>query len=135
VRVLDDAGREVGPGEPGELHVAGPTTAAMYWNNPEKTLATFFGAWTRSGDKYTVNAEGYYVYAGRTDDMLKVGGIYVSPAEVEAALISHEAVLEVAVVGRADRDELIKPIAFVGVARLQNPGDRFARNGGTSRVG
>jgi benzoate-CoA ligase len=115
LRLIDDRGQEVPPGEHGELHVAGPSSAVMYWNNREKTRATYLGAWTRSGDKYYVTADGYYVYAGRTDDMLKVGGIYVSPAEVEAALISHHAVLEVAVVGRPDRDDLVKPIAYVVV--------------------
>ncbi len=117
LRLVNDAGRDAAPGEHGELHVSGPSSATMYWKNREKTRATFLGPWTRSGDKYYVTVEGYYVYAGRTDDMLKVGGIYVSPAEVEAALISHHSVLEVAVVGRADRDELIKPAAYVVVKR------------------
>jgi benzoate-CoA ligase len=85
----------------------------MYWNQREKTKATFQGPWTRSGDKYSVNEDGYYVYGGRQDDMLKVGGIYVSPAEVEAALVTHEAVLEAAVVGHADQEKLVKPKAFV----------------------
>ena len=84
-----------------------------YWNNREKIRDTFQGPWTRSGDKYSVDADGYYVYAGRTDDMLKVSGIYVSPIEVESALITHPAVLEAAVIGRADDEELIKPLAYV----------------------
>jgi benzoate-CoA ligase len=113
LRLVDDEGREVAPGEQGELQVAGPTAAAQYWNNREKTRATFLGAWTRCGDKYRQDADGYYVYAGRSDDMLKVSGIYVSPIEVESALIGHEAVLEAAVVGRADSDELVKPAAYV----------------------
>jgi benzoate-CoA ligase len=113
VRLVDEEGREVARGEQGELQVDGPTAAALYWNNREKTRATFQGPWTRCGDKFVQNADGYYVYAGRTDDMLKVSGIYVSPIEVESALISHEAVLEAAVVGREDEDRLVKPVAYV----------------------
>jgi benzoate-CoA ligase len=113
LRLVDDHGREVKPGEYGELHICGLSHAVMYWKNPDKTRDTFRGDWTRSGDKYMQTADGYYVYAGRSDDMLKVSGIYVSPAEVEAALISHQAVLEAAVIGRQDQDKLIKPVAFV----------------------
>jgi len=93
--------------------VAGPSAAAGYWNNREQTRATFLGAWARTGDKYTCDAEGCYTYAGRSDDMLKVGGIFVSPFEVEAALLTHPDVLEAAVVGAADESELVKPKAFV----------------------
>jgi benzoate-CoA ligase len=85
----------------------------MYWNNRAKTKATFAGEWTRSGDKYTRDADGYYTYGGRSDDMLKVGGIYVSPFEVEACLATHAAVLEAAVIGVADDDQLVKPKAYV----------------------
>jgi benzoate-CoA ligase len=113
VRLVEDDGREVARGEPGELQVAGPTGAAQYWNNREKSRATFQGPWTRCGDKYSQDADGYFVYAGRSDDMLKVSGIYVSPIEVESALISHDSVLEAAVVGKEDEDQLLKPIAFV----------------------
>jgi benzoate-CoA ligase len=113
LRLLDERGQEVPAGEHGELHICGPTSAVMYWNNRDKTRATFLGPWTRSGDKYVQTSDGYYVYAGRSDDMLKVSGIYVSPAEVEAALITHQAVLEAAVVGRLDQDELTKPVAYV----------------------
>jgi benzoate-CoA ligase len=113
VRLIGDDGQPVPIGEIGELQVCGPTSALMYWNNRERTRNTFLGDWTRSGDKYVCDAEGYYHYCGRTDDMLKVGGIYVSPFEVEAALMTHEAVLEAAVVGHADSDELVKPKAFV----------------------
>jgi len=113
VRVVDEVGADVAPGEIGELHVAGPTAASMYWNNRAKSRTTFLGAWTRTGDKYRVDDDGYYVFCGRSDDMLKVGGIYVAPSEVEAALSSHPAVLEAAVVGRADEHELIKPAAYV----------------------
>ena len=113
LRVVDEAGHAVAVGEIGELQVSGPTSSPYYWNNRAKSLATFLGPWTRSGDKYIVDANGRYVYCGRTDDMLKVGGVYVSPFEVEAALATHEAVLEAAVVGWADASELIKPKAFV----------------------
>ena len=97
----------------GELQVRGPTSAVMYWNNREQSRATFLGEWTRSGDKYIQDDDGYYVYCGRRDDMLKVGGIYVSPFEVEGALQSHPDVLEAAVVAWPDEDQLIKPKAFV----------------------
>jgi benzoate-CoA ligase len=113
VRLTDEYGMPVAPGEQGELQISGPTSAAFYWNNRDKTRATFQGPWTRSGDKYLQDADGYYVYAGRSDDMLKVSGMYVSPVEVESALITHEAVLEAAVVGREDHDRLVKPMAYV----------------------
>ena len=114
LRIVDDAGQPVPPGEVGELQVEGPTAAQGYWNNRDKSRATFHGPWTKSGDKYRVDPEdGRYVYSGRTDDMMKVGGIYVSPIEVESALITHEAVLEAAVVGREDADRLVKPMAYV----------------------
>ena len=112
-RLADDAGDDVAAGEIGELLVSGPSSAPYYWNNREKSIATFEGAWTRTGDKYIRDVDGYYIYAGRSDDMLKVGGIWVSPFEVESALMAHESVLEAAVVGHADSDELIKPKAFV----------------------
>ena len=97
----------------GELQVRGPTSAMMYWNNREQSRATFLGEWTRSGDKYIEDDDGYFVYCGRRDDMLKVSGMYVSPFEVEGALQSHPDVLEAAVVGWPDDDKLIKPKAFV----------------------
>ena len=113
LRIVADDGRECGVGEIGELQINGPSAALMYWNSRAKTKSTFAGDWTRSGDKYTVDADGYYTYGGRSDDMLKVGGIYVSPFEVEASLMTHASVLEVAVIGTKDADELIKPKAFV----------------------
>ncbi|MBT5266306.1 MAG: benzoate-CoA ligase family protein [Rhodospirillaceae bacterium] len=113
LRLLDDENNEVGPGEIGVLEVSGPTSGLMYWNQRAKTKDTFRGPWTRTGDKYTRDENGIFTYCGRNDDMLKVGGIYVSPFEVEAALVSHEAVLEAAVVGQLDQDELVKPKAFV----------------------
>jgi benzoate-CoA ligase len=113
LKIVGDDGQECAVGDIGELQISGPTSAIMYWNNRAKTKATFAGEWTRSGDKYTMSADGYYTYAGRTDDMLKVGGIYVSPFEVEASLMTHSAVLEAAVVGAADAESLIKPKAYV----------------------
>jgi benzoate-CoA ligase len=114
LRLVDDQGNVVTkPGELGELQIGGPTSAIMYWNQREKTKNTFQGPWTRSGDKYSVDKDGYYVYGGRSDDMLKVSGIWVSPAEVEAALVSHEAVLEAAVVGHEDEQKLVKPKAYI----------------------
>jgi len=113
VRIVDDRMQPVAQGEVGDLYISGPTAANGYWNNRPKTRATFQGEWVKSGDKYRVDAYGHYVYAGRSDDMLKVSGIYVSPVEVEAALITHPAVLEAAVVGREDEDQLTKPVAYV----------------------
>jgi benzoate-CoA ligase len=113
LRIVGDDGRECGVGEIGELQISGPSAALMYWNNRAKTKATFAGEWTRSGDKYTRDADGFYTYGGRSDDMLKVGGIYVSPFEVEASLMTHSAVLEAAVIGVADDDRLVKPKAYV----------------------
>jgi benzoate-CoA ligase len=122
LRVVDEQGSPVKRGEMGELQISGPTSAACYWNNREKSRNTFMGAWTKSGDKYSLDRDGYYVYGGRSDDMLKVSGIWVSPAEVEAALITHETVLEAAVVGAEDENKLIKPKAFV-VLKPGNSGD------------
>jgi benzoate-CoA ligase len=113
VRLIGEAGEEVGVDEVGELQINGPTAAQCYWRARERSRQTFLGPWTRAGDKYVRDKDGYYTYAGRSDDMLKVGGIYVSPFEVEAALLAHPAVLEAAVIGVADDAELIKPKAFV----------------------
>lgn len=113
LRIVADDGRECEAGEIGELQIKGPSAALMYWNNRARTKSTFCGEWTRSGDKYVRDAEGYYTYGGRSDDMLKVGGIYVSPFEVEASLMTHPAVLEAAVIGVQDTDELVKPKAYV----------------------
>ena len=113
LRIVGDDGKDCAVGEIGELLINGPTSAIMYWNTRAKTKATFAGDWTKSGDKYTLGADGYYTYGGRSDDMLKVGGIYVSPFEVEACLMTHPAVLEVAVIGVKDADELVKPKAYV----------------------
>jgi benzoate-CoA ligase len=100
-------------GEIGNLLIRGDSTCACYWNRHEKSKEAIEGHWIRTGDKYVRDADGYFWYAGRSDDMLKVGGIWVSPVEVESALIEHPAVLECGVVGRCDRDGLIKPAAYV----------------------
>jgi benzoate-CoA ligase len=113
VRLIGDDGNEVAKGDIGELQVCGPSSASHYWNNNEKTRHTFLGQWTRSGDKYIESEDGYFTYCGRSDDMLKVGGIYVSPFEVEATLTAHPAVQEAAVVGHLDDDGLVKPKAYV----------------------
>ncbi|MDI9332707.1 MAG: benzoate-CoA ligase family protein [Alphaproteobacteria bacterium] len=113
LRLINDEGQECTPGELGELQIKGPSAALLYWGNRAKTKATFCGDWTRSGDKYSCDTDGYYTYGGRTDDMLKVGGIYVSPFEVEASLMTHAAVLEAAVIGVTDEEGLIKPKAYV----------------------
>jgi benzoate-CoA ligase len=127
LKIVDEAGSPVRRGEIGDLLVSGPTSAAHYWNNRERCRTTFMGPWTRTGDKYFEDQDGYYVYCGRSDDMLKVSGMYVSPAEVEAALIAHEDVLEAAVVGAPDDDGLIKPKAYVVVKSGIAADDDFAR--------
>jgi benzoate-CoA ligase family protein len=113
LRLTDEHGQPAKPGEIGELLVSGPSSAAYYWNNRVRSRSTFQGEWTRTGDKYLMSEDGFFTYCGRTDDMLKVGGIYVSPFEVEAALVTHPAVLEAAVIGVDDENRLIKPKAYV----------------------
>ena len=113
LEVVAETGEPAAPGEIGELWVSGDSSAVAYWNQREKSLATFHGPWTRTGDKYVVDEEGYYHYCGRTDDMLKVGGQWVSPFEVESALLGHESVLEAAVVAAEDERGLVKPKAFI----------------------
>ena len=113
LRLVDECGDPVPDGEIGELHVMGPTSALGYWCNREKSRQTFLGPWTRTGDKFRRDPDGRYVFCGRSDDMLKVSGIYVSPFEVENALLTHPTVSEAAVVGWADEHGLIKPKAFV----------------------
>jgi 4-hydroxybenzoate-CoA ligase len=113
LRLVDERGAPTPDGEVGEMLVRGPSAADGYWNQRTKSRATFEGAWTRTGDKYVREADGRYVYSGRSDDMFKVSGIWVSPFEVESALISHPAVLEAAVIPAEDEDGLLKPKAFV----------------------
>jgi 4-hydroxybenzoate-CoA ligase len=113
LKIVDEDGKPVADGEIGELAVRGATAGEGYWNQRTKSRRTFAGEWTFTGDKYFRDADGYYHYCGRTDDMFKVSGMWVSPFEVEAALASHEAVLEAAVIGKEDADGLVKPKAFI----------------------
>ena len=125
-RILDEHGADVRDGESGRLFISGDSTARCYWNNAERTAATMVDGWLDTGDTYRRDAQGYYVYCGRSDDMLKVGGIWCSPFEIESKLIEHPAVVEAAIVGRADRDELIKPEAFVVLADGRTGDDALA---------
>ena len=119
LRIVDEHDADVAAGEIGELLVRGPSAAEGYWNQRDKSRRTFQGEWTRTGDKYVREADGFYRYQGRADDMFKVSGIWVSPFEVEAALMAHPAVQEAAVVGRQDADGLVKPMAFL----VMKPGE------------
>ncbi|MBI5264476.1 MAG: benzoate-CoA ligase family protein [Bradyrhizobium sp.] len=123
VRLVNEAGQEVADGEVGELLVDAPSAGEGYWNQRGKSRRTFEGSWTRTGDKYTRDAEGRYTFCGRSDDMFKVSGIWVSPFEVESALITHPAVLEAAVVPEADPEGLLKPKAFVVLRPGAKAGD------------
>jgi benzoate-CoA ligase len=125
VRLLDDNGQAVADGDIGDLYVAGPSSGTGYWNQHAKSVETFQGRWTRTGDKYYVDDDGYYVNCGRSDDLIKVGGIYVSPLQVENALLGHRAVNEVAVVGAGDNDQLVKPKAFVVLADGAEPSEQL----------
>lgn len=122
-KLLDDDGAVVAPGEIGELVVRGPSAAEGYWLQREKSRRTFRGEWTHTGDKYRIDDKGYYYYCGRTDDMFKVSGIWVSPFDVESALITHAAVMEAAVIGKEDTDGLIKPKAFIVLKPGVKPAD------------
>ncbi|HKY91226.1 MAG TPA: benzoate-CoA ligase family protein [Nevskiaceae bacterium] len=113
LQLLDEAGRPVASGAVGDLYVKGESHALMYWGNREKSRATFLGPWTRTGDKYSCDAEGYWTYAGRSDDMLKISGQYVSPFEVESCLMQHAAVLEAALIGVPNAEGLTRSKAFV----------------------
>jgi benzoate-CoA ligase len=122
-RIVDASDQEVSTGEMGTLKVKGDSAALCYWNAHEKSKATFAGDWCTSGDQFHIDAEGYYWYHGRTDDMLKVSGIFVAPAEIENCLLQHEAVLECAVIGHDDGDGLVKPKAFVVAREGHEPGE------------
>ncbi|ROR32463.1 benzoate-CoA ligase family protein [Inmirania thermothiophila] len=123
-RIVDEAGNEVPPGESGRLLIRGDSTARAYWNNPEKTAQTMLeGGWLNTGDTYVRDEEGYFHYCGRSDDMMKVGGIWCSPFEIEARLIEHPAVLEAAVVGRPDEQNLVKPEAWIVLKDPAQAGD------------
>jgi benzoate-CoA ligase family protein len=113
VKIVGDDGKPVPAGEVGTLWVKGESNAYCYWNNPEKTRTTMVGEWLNTGDMYYVDSEGYYVNAGRGDDMLKVGGMWCSPIEIESRLLAHPKVREAAVVGRVDDKGLVKPAAYV----------------------
>jgi 4-hydroxybenzoate-CoA ligase len=113
VRLVDEDGGDVPDGEIGEMVLRGPSAAEGYWNQREKSRNTFQGQWMRTGDKFMRDTEGRYTYCGRSDDMFKVSGIWVSPFEVENALVSHPSVLEAAVIPAADADGLLKPKAFI----------------------
>jgi benzoate-CoA ligase family protein len=121
IRLVDEKGAEVPQGEVGDLVVSGGSLFAGYWRRQEITQRVLRGEWYYTGDKYRQDADGYYWYMGRSDDLLRVSGHWVSPAEVEGALISHPAVLEAAVVGKQDDDKLVKPKAYV-VLRDGQPG-------------
>ena len=116
----EDGSVVTGHDEIGDLYIQGPSSALMYWNNRDKTRDTFQGLWTKSGDKYTRDADGYYTCAGRNDDMLQVSGIYVSPFEVESTLVQHPAILEAAVIGKEDTDGLTKTKAFIVLKQGQS---------------
>jgi benzoate-CoA ligase family protein len=126
-KLVDDEGRSVPAGEVGNLLVKGDSACAYYWNQHERSTQTIQGEWVRTGDKYTRDADGYFWYAGRTDDMIKAGGMWVSPAEVEGALAAHPAVVEAGVVGAEDGDELVKPLAFVVLAAGHSAGPALER--------
>jgi benzoate-CoA ligase len=119
VELRDEDGLLVADGEIGDLYVRGPSAAIMYWCNRARSSDTFQGEWTKSGDKYVCNEDGSFTCSGRSDDMLKVSGMYVSPVEVEAALAEHPMVLEAAVIGKIDDDGLVKSKAFVVLAAGQ----------------
>ena len=123
VELRGDDGQPVPDGDTGDLYVKGPSAALMYWSNRDKSRDTFQGAWLKTGDKYVRNPDGSCTYCGRSDDMLKVSGIYVSPFEVEATLSQHPAVLEAAVIGMADGDGLTKTRAYVVLKTGQAVGE------------
>jgi benzoate-CoA ligase len=125
-RILDDGGEQVPDGTIGNLFLKGESICEEYWNQPERTREAFRDGWFRTGDKFHRDADGYYFHHGRSDDMLKVGGMWVSPVEVERALLEHPAVAECAVVGRQDADALVKPCAFVVPAADANAGPALA---------
>ena len=123
VRILDENGDPVAKGESGRLWIKAESAARYYWNKPEKTAETMVNGWLNTGDTYREDEDGYFIYEGRSDDMLKVGGIWCSPVEIENCLVGHPAVLEAAVIGQTDEQSLIKPKAIVV---LKQPGDAGA---------
>jgi benzoate-CoA ligase family protein len=125
-KLLDDDGKPVPRGEIGNLLIKGDSTCAFYWNRHHQTAQTILGEWIKTGDKYYQDKDGYFWYGGRSDDMLKVGGIWVSPVEIENTLMGHPDVLEAGVVGREDDDQLVKPLAYVVLQPARQPSDQLA---------
>jgi benzoate-CoA ligase family protein len=125
-KIVDEQGNAVAPKEIGDLLIKGDSTCSGYWNKHEKTKETFVGDWFRTGDKYFQDEEGYFWYAGRSNDVFKVHGLWLSPAEVESALITHPAVREAAVVARLDADGLTKAAAYVVLSPEALPSDQLA---------
>jgi len=125
-QITDEVGQPVQQGDIGNLHIAGDSITSQYWNKHEKTKNVIQGQWIATGDKYYQDADGYYWYGGRSDDMLKVGGQWVSPVEVENTLIVHPAVLEAAVVGAIDEEKLVKPKAYVVLREGYKPSETLA---------
>jgi len=132
VRIVTPEGREAAPGEQGRLQVKGDSTAACYWNNPERTAEAMQGDWLDTGDTYVRDEAGYYQHCGRSDDMLKVGGMWCSPIEIESRLVAHPSVLEAAVVGIPDEHGNIKPEAWIvlrtGLAASDGLADELMRH-------
>jgi 4-hydroxybenzoate-CoA ligase len=120
-KIVDAEGQQLPTGDMGTLKIKGDSASLCYWNAQEKSKEVFAGDWCTTGDQFHVDADGYYWYHGRTDDMLKVSGIFVAPAEIENCLLQHEAVLECAVVGHDGGDGLIKPKAFVVLRENSTP--------------
>jgi acyl-coenzyme A synthetase/AMP-(fatty) acid ligase len=127
IRIVDDDGQPAPSGAVGNLQVKGETAALAYLHQYERSRRTFLGEWLATGDRFHEDADGYFWYVGRSDDMLKVGGIWVSPVEIENALTGHEAVRESAVVGHPDQSNLIKPKAFVALQAGYSPSEELAR--------
>lgn len=135
-RIFDENGADVADGESGQLFISGDSTARCYWNNDARTAATMVNGWLNTGDTYRRDTQGYFYYCGRSDDMMKVGGIWCSPFEIESKLLEHPDVVEAAVVGRADEEDLVKPEAFVvlkqgriGSATLASELTEFCKSG------
>jgi benzoate-CoA ligase len=126
-KIVDAEGNEVPTREMGTLKIKGDSAALCYWNAHEKSKETFAGDWCTTGDQFHIDADGYYWYHGRTDDMLKVGGVFVAPSEIENCLLQHEAVLECAVIGHDGGDGLVKPKAFVVVREGHEPNEALAK--------
>ncbi len=126
VQILDDQMHVVDPGTVGDLYVQGDSISPYYWGQYQKTRSSMIGEWFKTGDKYYEDGDGHFVYCGRSDDMIKAGGIWVSPIEVENVLLEHPAVAETAVIGVLDADDLAKPVAYVVLGDEENPSERLA---------